>query len=423
MRKFSVWLALFVVSIPSLTHAIDLRGDSTSIFRFEQRDIPGFEKQSVIPATEFLRFDITEKDLSFHAYGWGRVDLADRSTNEDSTDGDLAYAYLQYRAPKGNGLVKLGRFYVYEGVAAEQVDGAGVRVDIPGGYTASLFGGAPVRLDDNNNKGDSIVGGRISYRYPSIIELGISALYENGVRTGQTADLKNYRELVGGDVWLGLGRFAEVNGHTFYNTVTNGYAAHSYLLAIRPVRMLTISGEYQDYRFEDYFASTNLRSLFNPDSGEKFKVYGGAVTVAANRTFEVTGDFKRYERDSTGRSNRFGGEARLNLLEKKLRTGLSYHRSDGADAINSYNEVRGYGLYDAPKYFASLDGIAHFFDDPIYGKDEAFEVIGSLGWRIIPNLALSGDLSYGENPREKEELRGVVRLAFNFTTESKGAKK
>jgi hypothetical protein len=31
MRKFSVWLALFAVSIPSLSHALDLRGNSTTI--------------------------------------------------------------------------------------------------------------------------------------------------------------------------------------------------------------------------------------------------------------------------------------------------------------------------------------------------------------------------------------------------------
>lgn len=423
MRKFSVWLALLLVNIPSLSHALDVRVDSTSIFRFEERDIPGFEKKEVIPATEFLRIDIIEKDLSFHAYGWGRVDLADESTSEGSTDGDFAYAYLQYRAPKANGQVKLGRFFAYEGIAAEQLDGISARADLAGGFALALFGGVPVRTDDNNNKGDSLVGGRLSYRLPSVLEIGASALYENGTRTGTTTDRKDYRELVGGDIWLALGRFAEVNGRSFYNTVTNGFAEHSYLLAIRPVRRLTFSGEYQDHRFEDYFASTNLRSLFNPDSGDSLRVYGGAATIAANSIFEVTGDYKRYDRDSTGESDRFGGEARLNLLRTKLRTGLSYHRSDGADAINSYHEVRGYGLYDAPKYFASLDAIGHFFDDPINGKDTAYEVIGSLGWRIIPNLALSGDLSYGENPRNRDELRGVVRLAYNFTTESKGAKK
>src|SRR6266480_1651602 len=75
MRKFSVWLALVFMALPSMAHALDLRGDSTTILRLEQRDIPGFAKKDVYPATEFFRVDlgnIGNEALSFHTAGWGR---------------------------------------------------------------------------------------------------------------------------------------------------------------------------------------------------------------------------------------------------------------------------------------------------------------------------------------------------------------
>ncbi len=80
MRKFSVWLALVLVALPSMAHALDLRGDSTTILRLEQRDNPGFAKKDVYPATEFFRADLGNLGndaLSFHTAGWGRLDLAD----------------------------------------------------------------------------------------------------------------------------------------------------------------------------------------------------------------------------------------------------------------------------------------------------------------------------------------------------------
>jgi len=436
MRTIISSLTMAVLLLPGLALAIDAGVNSTTLFRFEERSAPGFDKQRVIPATQFLGVEMSklaDGNLSFHLYGWGRADLADRSTVEGTTDGDLSYAYLGYRFPKANGLLKAGRFFVYEGVAAEQLDGVSARADLPAGLALSLFGGAPVKLDrSDDNKGDYLAGGRFSSRLASRLELGVSALREGGVNTGGAIDpvtgtktgVKNYRELVGGDIWLSPHREVELNGHTNYNLVTSGVAEHSYLLTVRPVEKLTIAGDYNEQRFKDYFASTNLRSLFNPENGDKLKSYGGIVTVTVAKPLELSGDYKRYNRDNLGNSNRYGGELRLLLVDNKFRSGLSYHRSDATAGINSYHELRGYGLYDAARYFASLDGIAHLYQDKIYGKDRAYEVLASLGFRIMPNLAVSGDLSYGDNPQYTDEVRGLLRVTYNFThTEKAAAKK
>ena len=42
-------------------------------------------------------------------------------------------------------------------------------------------------------------------------------------------------------------------GHTSYNTVTKGVAEHSYLMNIKPLQHLVLTGEYNDHREQNYF--------------------------------------------------------------------------------------------------------------------------------------------------------------------------
>ena len=434
MKNMVLYLTVALISLlPSLACAADLGVTSTTLFRFEQRAFPGFAKQRVVPATQFLGADLDklgDGNLSLHLYGWGRVDLADRSTSEGTTDGDFTYGYLSYRFPTADAELKAGRFFINEGVAAEQIDGVSARTDLRHGFALSLFGGAPVKLDrDSKSKGDYIGGGRGSYRLKGVLELGVSGLQEGGVTLNPASGAKDDRQMVGGDIWLSPQRTIELNGHTFYNAATNGLAEHSYLLTVKPHKVLVVSGLYNEQRFKNYFTYSNIRSLFNPDNGGEMKSYGGLVTWTAAVPVEVTADYRHYNRtsnvatDNNGNSDRYGVEVRMPLLNKKVRSALAYHRSDGASGFNSYHEVRGYGLYDAARYFASLDAIGQFFKNSIFNKKEAFETIASAGYRILPELVLSGDISYGRNPQFDDEVRGVLRLTYNHTYTDKGAKK
>ena len=55
-------------------------------------------------------------------------------------------------------------------------------------------------------------------------------------------------------------------------------------------------------------------------------------------------------------------------------------------------------------------------------RSNAWEAQGSLGYHLTKDLALSGDLSYGQNPQYKDETKGLVRLTYNMTTGKGGAK-
>ncbi|MBJ6723790.1 hypothetical protein [Geomesophilobacter sediminis] len=433
MKTLRLPSALALLLIPALVHAADFEGYGTSIFRLEQKAAPGFDKKTIIPFTQFAGADldqIADGNLSLHLYGWERVDLGDRSTSEKNSDGDLSYGFLAYRFPKANAEVKGGRFFVNQGVASEQLDGVGARTDLAGGFGVSAFGGAPVKLDrGSNTKGDFIAGGRGSYRYGNLLEVGFSGLHETGGIFDPTTGVKRDRELIGGDLWCGPSRFVEVNGHTYYDMSREGVAEHSYQLLLRPFKTIGVSGLYNQADLVHFYAGSNLRSLFNPDQGGMVRSYGGTVTWYAAAPLELNADYRHihrsdnFETELNGGSDRFGAEARITALDKKLRSGVSYHRVSGATGFNSYHEGRGYVMYDSGRYIGSLDAIGQIYQTRIYNSKNAFELIASTGMRIMPQLTLSGELSYGQNPRLADDLKGLVRLTFNYVAQGKGAKK
>jgi hypothetical protein len=430
MRKLTV-TTLMLVLLPLPAAAADLGVSGTTLVRIEERRTPGFSSQTLVPATQYLDIDarnMADGNLSLHLDAWGRGDLGDKSTGKGKTDGDLSSAYLRYVFPLANAEVKAGRFKVFDSGVIEAINGVSARADLLPAYEGmalSLFSGTPVKLDrSNDNKGDYIAGGRLSYSYKGLLELGGSMVHEGGMdRNGPNTNVKDYRQTVGGDIWLTPHSMVSLTGRSYYNTATSGFAENSYLLNIKPIPPLTVSLLFNQYNFRDYFSASNLRSLFNPDTNESYTDYGTRITYLLNKQVEMTVDFKHYQRDSKGDSSKFGGECRLALLDNRLRSGFSWHRLAGSGNINSYHEIRAYALYNTASYSASIDAITQRYDSAIDTRRSAFETIASLGYRIMPELALSGDLSYGSNPRMTEEVKALLRLSFNYSVTSKGAGK
>ena len=83
--------AAFLLVVPAASFA-DTTINSTTVFRYYQDDHSGFAKKDLAPVTQFLGVDVDklgDGNLSAHLYGWGRLDLADKSYNDDKSDGSL----------------------------------------------------------------------------------------------------------------------------------------------------------------------------------------------------------------------------------------------------------------------------------------------------------------------------------------------
>lgn len=426
--------ACFLLALPGAAYSAEVSVDATSIVRFEQKDY-GYKKEFV-PATQFLGVDadkLADGNLSLHLYGWGRGDLRDKSYNSDSVSGSLTYAYLQYRLKPLNADIRAGRFFVHEGIVNEHVDGASVRFNLPLGFGLSAFGGAPVHThklygENSDGKGEYIAGGRGSFRYKGVLELGVSGVYEGKPPVLATHSYSGHR-LLGGDAWFSPIRQIEIMGHTSYNPEAKRVAEHTYLLNIKPIRHLVLTGEFNEHREQSYLYSWAMFSGSSLDPNELSRSIGGSASYEFGKGIEIAGDYKHYTRDR-GRADRFGGDLKLSFLNNSVRTGLGYHylRAGDGFAISgtpsaSYHELRGYAMHDTKTYFAAVEAIDYIFKDRVFNERSAWEAMISLGYHLTPDLAASGDFSYGRNPEFTEELKGLVRLTYNMTFDSKGGKK
>lgn len=432
--------ACILLALPGVASSAEVSVDATSIVRFEQQADPQNKfKKDIIPATQFLGLDVeklADGNLSLHASGWGRYDIREKSFNSDRGAGSLNYGYLQYRFNKSSD-ARLGRFFIHEGIVNEHIDGLSVRAELPFGVGLSAFGGANVHTkkllgEKSDGKGEAIFGGRASYRFKGMLEIGASGVYETKAPMLVNYDNGN-RRLVGGDVWFSPFKMVEAMGHTSYNTETKGFAEHSYLLNIKPMRHLVLTGEFNDHRERNDLYSWTMFSGTQILKSEKSQTYGGSVTYELLKSVEVSADYKHYKRD-IGKADRYGADVKLSFLGNSMRGGLGYHYLNAGkefairetqNANASYHEMRAYALYDTKYIVGSVDVITYMFKEKIYNEKNAWEAVASLGFHILPELTLSGDFGYGRNPQFTEEMRGLARLTYNMnmTFDNKGGMK
>jgi hypothetical protein len=261
-----------------------------------------------------------------------------------------------------------------------------------------------------------------------MFELGLSGVYEGSAPTMASFTKGNHR-LVGGDIWLSPHKMVELMGHTSYNPETKGVAEHTYLLNLKPIPHLTVSGEFNEHREGSFFNSSALFTkmpAFNP--ADKSRSLGASASYEITKVVEVAADYKHYTRE-IGSADRYGADLKVSLLNNTLRGGLGYHylRADQGFAIigtssASYHELHCYALHDTKTYFASVDLIDYIFKNRVKNEKSAWEASASLGYHITPNLAASGDISYGKNPDFSDETKGLIRLTYNMSFKSKGDK-
>jgi hypothetical protein len=441
--------ACILLALPGAAMSAELAVDATSIVRFEQRADKGVPKQDLMPATQFLGLDVDklgDGNLSLHLYGWGRYDIADKSYNSDQAAGQLTYGYLQYRFKQANANIRAGRFFVHEGIVNEQIDGISFRTDLPAGFGFSAFGGANVHTwhlynANSDGKGDANFGGRLSYRYKGVLELGASGQYETNAPTLIGYPTADHRT-VGGDVWFSPHKSVEIIGHTSYNAVTKGVAEQSYLMNIKPIRHLVLTGEYDDHRERNYMYTwlSFYKTLDLNNPNRRSHSVGARASYELSKAVELTADYKHYTQAGNaerlgGSADRYGGDVKLSFLDNSVRSGLGYHYlnagrnfaiSGTGNASASYHELRAYAMHDTKTYFAAVDVIDYIFKDKVYNTTDVWEAMVSLGYHITPRLAVSGDVSYGKNPQYDEEIKGLIRLTYNgnYTfSDSKGGMK
>jgi len=404
----------------ALAKEATLSGESTTIVRTWENS----DNKVPVPAYEYLRLSATDLgpkgELSFFLGGWGRVDLGEKS-REDNPDGDLQYGYLSYRPGKNNLVVNLGRQFVTEGVAAEKLDGLYLRSDLRYGFGAAAFAGAPVVTEPNRKGGDLVYGGRLSHSVPGYYTVGVSGLqsYQGSGR---------YREEEGLDLWLHPLERLDLTGRSSYNSITEGWMEHDYRLSYRPTESLSITGRYSHLNYHDYFFRTtgNIFSFAGPagaggrlDPREQLDQSGGSISYTPVSAVTVTADYLNYRYDVAGGANYYGGKVNVGLSDSFV-AGCGVHRMDGTSEALRYNEYRVF----ASKRWAKVDLTADFFDvyydSPISGVRNTYSVVGAASYAIRSDLKAGADLTYSRSTDLDNAVSALVKLTYEFDTRLSG---
>lgn len=457
-------VALLGLLICSMASAQDVTVYSTTMAQAWKSETPGFDKNSYMPATEFLGIDATKLGtdaLSLHLYGWGRTDLSDASwTGDKKSAGDLTYGYLQYHFDQANAEIKAGRFMVTQSGTNEMVDGVSARADLRGGFNISAFAGMPVLYTsltgdartDYAYQRNFIFGTRLGLRLNKLGEVGVSFL-QDGTTAAKDLNVPSTvdytRKQMGFDLHLVPVARVDFSGRTLFDLASHfdqapgtespsRIAEHDYSVRVKATDNVIITGGFVQRNFFAYFAGTSLPSLFHQDEKDKLRSQNGSVIIGAPDAVQFVANYRHTHRETYGDANRFGGELRWTPKSSlKMQTGFGFHRvsADNVLLVDSrypsyslnHNELRAWVMAENGAFSASLDGIHQNYSDKnnpnLNGVSAIYEVVGSLGWRASESFKLSGDVSYGANPLAKKETRGLLRAEFRFGTNGKGGRK
>lgn len=404
-------LSLLALASPLLAADFSVSGESTTILRMRTTT----DDRNLYPVYEYLRLGMTNRladnsTVAFHVGAWGRLDLADKTTDR-YTDKDLQYAFLSYRAAKNNTVLNLGRQFISEGVAAEKVDGLYLRHDFIAGFGASAFVGSPVLTETATTGANLIYGARISHSVPKYYTIGFSALKNEASGTAQ------YREEQGIDLWLHPEEQLDIAGRSTYNSITNDWMEHAYVLTLAPADKLKISGTVTFINYKDYFHNVTTKAFDTPGfrAGETLVATGIGLSYAFPKEINFAVDYKNYNYDIAGSADYYGGKLTV-ALPGAVAAGASVHRMEGAENRLQYNEYRLYALKKMKHADISADIFAVRYDKPVNGIRESLAASCSGVYEINEQMKVGADIEFARNPEYYRELRGLVKFVYAFDT-------
>jgi len=404
---FPTALAVFLL-FPAVSSAVSLSGDSSTYLQSRETT----DATKILGAYEYLDFDVQNignETISFHTGGWLRYNIKGED-DASKTNNDVQYSYLSFRSKTANSTVNLGRVMVFEGVAAERVDGAYARTDLRGNFALSAFGGSPVETTDTDLPGNSLIYGAHLTQSGDLYRIGVSYLKEE-------KNSEDFRKEEGIDLWVHPLSKVEINGWSNYNAQTKEWMGDNYNLILGSFGGLRLTTDYSAVSYKNYFtgATTAVFMLKTGiiDPNETVKILGETASYDVTSSVNLSVDYKGYTYDIAGDAKYYGGNLRYNVAESGG-AGLSYHRMNGDTDKVRYNEYRVYVFKKLGKTDVALDVIDVKYDAAINGVTSAYAATLAAQYDLTENLKVGADIEYSKNPDFDKDVRAFLKAIYRF---------
>jgi hypothetical protein len=396
-----------VLSLAAAAWAVSLEGTSRS-YLLSREDF----QRKLLPGYEYLDFSVRDmgaESISGHFGGWGRFDF-----REETGDTDIQYAFVSYKRKTDNSVVNLGRVTVFEGVAAERVDGVYARTDLPAGFGISAFGGSPVETVANTAGNDIVYGTRLSHQKQGLYAVGVSFLKAEKNDT-------DFRKEEGVDLWFRPLDKVELLGRSSYNAETKGWMEHAYNLILGPFDKVRLNTELAKISYFDYF-TFGIPGVVSPAfrlgldglaPTDKLTILGEEVQFAATGKLAFAVNYRSLNYDIFGDASSYGARAAY-TASKESGAGLSVNRVKGDARKNKYWEYRAYAYRVMGKVNVALDLIDVGYDEDINGVSRSSSASIAAGYALSENLKVGADVEYMKTPDFDKDIRVFARLIYSF---------
>ncbi|MBI5666057.1 MAG: hypothetical protein HZC49_13365 [Nitrospirae bacterium] len=407
--RFLLTVAFIIILFPATASSLSLNGESKTYLQSRETS----DSKDITPVFEYLDFtlrDIGREEVSFHFGGWARFKDEEDGGFAKRETGDLQYAYLSFKKKSGNAVANLGRLFISEGVALEQIDGIYKRADLKGGLGAAIFGGVPVETDFDSRKGDWVYGGRVTHEVPGLYTTGISYLREIN-------DNDDFREEAGFDIWLLPLDKVDILGRSSYNIRESGAMEHSYFAALGPFENFRITPAiyWADYR--RYFTSQTTDAFTFPASAinpkEQVLILGSEVSYDFTDNLFASVQYKNHDYDVSGRADYYGGRIRYSVTGSGS-AGLSTYRMYGDEKKLRYLECRIYGSKKFGKADLTADLFNVKYDEKVNEVKNAYAASVAAGYDFTGDIRAVADVEYGRNPFFDEEVKVFLKFIYKF---------
>jgi len=390
---------------PALSPAISLSGNSSTYAQSRE----AADGSKILRAYEYLDLavqDIGGETISFHTGGWLRYDLEEEVSGEKSTN-DIQYSYLSFKSKTNNTIVNLGRVMVFEGVAAERVDGLYARTDLKAGFGISAFGGSPVETTSDAPGNNVIYGGRLSHKLGSAYRIGVSALKAE-------KDGLDYRKEGSVDIWARPAAKVDLTGSSSYNDVTKGWMEHSYALMLGPFEKLRLNTTASWIAYDDYFHAAAMSAFTRAiQPNEKARILGEEASYPLTEKLFISAAYRNFSYDIAGKADYYGGKIRY-AASGSGGAGLGYHRMKGETDRLQYSEYRVYGYKKLGRLDLSADVFDVVYAVPINGVKNSYS--GSLAalYGLAEAWKIGADVNYSHNPDFDKDVRVFFKVLYRF---------
>jgi hypothetical protein len=394
--------------MPFSSPAASITGDSNTYLQSRETA----DSQKILGAYEYLDFAIQNlgnESISFHTGGWLRYDLNGEEFDKE-TAYDLQYSYLSFKSKTDNAIVNLGRVMVFEGVAAERVDGLYARTDLKWNFGISAFGGVPVETEINEPGNNLIYGAHMTHQLPGLYKIGLSYLKEE-------KNSEDFRKEEGVDIWIHPINKVDISGRSNYNGITKGWMENTYNLILGPFSKLRLTTEASWINYKDYFtgATSPAFSLQSGilDPNEKLQRLGEDVAYAVTDKVSIGVNYTKYDYEISGSAKSYGGNIRYTVVAQGG-AGLSLRRMDGESDNLKYNEYRVYGYKKIDKFDLAVDLLDVDYDNPINGVSNAYSASIAGQYDLTERWKLGADVEYQKNPDLNKDVRVFLKAIYHF---------